>query len=177
MIVIVGASATGKSAILNELVNKHHMQKYITCTTRGKRWNEVDDIDYHFLSKEDFEEKIKNDEFIEYVTYNGNYYGTLKKEVSPEKVVILEPQGLIAFKNKQVRLFAVYLNIDENVRYERMLIRGDSKEMALERLKVDKEVFNEKIKPYIDFTINRSNLTVEELAETIYTRYMQWMNY
>lgn len=175
MIVLVGASATGKSAIVDELVSKHQMKKFVTCTTRQKRWNETDDIDYHFLSKEEFIKKIENDEFIEYVIYNGNYYGSLKSECQDDKVIILEPSGLKSFLQKNIKLFAVYINIDEAVRYERMLIRGDSKEMALSRLETDKVVFNDELKQEANLIINKANLSIEEIASKIYKEYTKWI--
>ena len=76
MLVIVGPSASGKTQIVQELIKTYHMEKLVTYTSRAPRVNEVEGRDYHFISKDDFEEKIKNNFFIEYVNYNNNYYGT-----------------------------------------------------------------------------------------------------
>ena len=99
MLVLVGPSASGKSAIVKCLESKYGIKKFITCTTRPMRVGEVDKVDYYFMSKDEFTTRYENNEFIETVFYNGNYYGTLKSEAGINKVVILEPQGLKNFLN------------------------------------------------------------------------------
>ena len=81
MLVLVSPSASGKSAIVKCLTKKYGLEKFITCTTRKVRVGEIDGVDYHFLSEEEFSNLYNNDEFIETVYYNGNYYGTLKREI------------------------------------------------------------------------------------------------
>ena len=126
MLVLVGPSASGKSAIVKCLTKKYGLEKFITCTTRKVRVGEVDGVDYHFLTAEEFSQLYNNDEFIETVYYNGNYYGTLKREVNDNKVVILEPQGLNNFVAILDGVFAVFLQTDEVVMKERMISRGDN---------------------------------------------------
>ena len=70
MLVIVGSSASGKTKIVQELIKTYHMKKLVTYTTREKRIGEIEGKDYHFISREDFIQKIKNNFFIEYVEYN-----------------------------------------------------------------------------------------------------------
>ena len=74
MLVLVGPSASGKSAIVKCLTKKYGLVKFITCTTRTIRVGEVDGVDYHFLTQDEFFKLYDNDEFIETVYYNGNYY-------------------------------------------------------------------------------------------------------
>ena len=126
MLVLVGPSASGKSAIVKCLTKKYGLEKFITCTTRKIRIGEIDGVDYHFLTQDEFAEFYNNDEFIETVFYNGNYYGTLKRDVNNNKVVILEPQGLNNFVEVLDSVFAVFLQTDEAVMKERMISRGDN---------------------------------------------------
>ena len=98
MIILVGPSASGKTEIAKILIKEYGYQKFVTTTTRNIRINEKDNVDYHFINKDQFINKIKNDEFIEYVSYNDNFYGTEKKEIDKNKVLIVEPQGLKHFK-------------------------------------------------------------------------------
>ena len=81
MIVLVGASASGKTEVTKVLAKKYNIQKFITHTTRPIRVGEENGVDYFFVTKEEFEELLKQDFFIEHTLYNGNYYGTSKKEV------------------------------------------------------------------------------------------------
>lgn len=77
-------SGAGKTTIVKHLLNKFNQELSfsISATTRPPRGQEVDGRDYYFISKEAFQEKIKNKEFVEYEeVYNGIYYGTLQSEV------------------------------------------------------------------------------------------------
>ena len=80
-IVISGPSGVGKGTICNKLFNELNAWYSVSYTTRSPREGEVDGVNYFFTTKEDFEEKIKNGEFLEYNIYNDNYYGTSKKIV------------------------------------------------------------------------------------------------
>ncbi len=174
MLVLVGPSASGKSVIVKELVKNYGLEKFITCTTRNKRVGEVDGVDYYFFTEEEFAKLYSNNEFIETVYYNGNYYGTLKKEASDNKVVILEPQGLNNFLAVLDNIFAVYLQTDEAVLKERMLGRGDSILEVNKRLENDRILFSEEQLAKIDYTINTTHLSVSEIAEKIYKKYKEY---
>lgn len=176
MLVLVGPSASGKSAIVKCLTKKYGLEKFITCTTRKIRVGEIDGVDYHFFSQEQFSELYSNDEFIETVYYNGNYYGTLKKEVNDNKVVILEPQGLNNFVAVLDNVFAVFLQTDEAVMKERMISRGDNILEINKRLENDKILFSKDQLAKIDFTINTTSLSVEEISEIIYKKYQDFCN-
>ena len=82
MLVLVGPSASGKTQILKILMEKYGMKKLVTYTTRPMRVNEVNGIDYHFVSKEEFLNKLENDFFFETIEYNNNFYGTSKNVFS-----------------------------------------------------------------------------------------------
>lgn len=83
LIIFSAPSGSGKTTLVRHLLaNQKKMAFSISCATREKREHEIDKKDYYFISLEDFENKIQNDEFIEYEeVYKGSYYGTLKSEV------------------------------------------------------------------------------------------------
>ena len=174
MLVLVGPSASGKSAVVKELVKSYGLEKFITCTTRGMRVGEVDGVDYHFLTAEEFSKLYSNNEFIETVYYNGNYYGTLKKEANDNKVVILEPQGLNNFVKVLDNVFAVFLQTDEEVLKTRMIGRGDSMLEVAKRLENDRILFSADQLVKIEYTINTTNLSVSEIADRIYKEYKDY---
>ena len=64
MLVLVGPSASGKSAIVKCLESKYGIKKFITCTTRPMRVGEINGVDYFFMTKEEFATRYENDEFI-----------------------------------------------------------------------------------------------------------------
>lgn len=82
LIVISAPSGTGKSSLINEILKtEKDIQLSVSATTRDKRAGEIDKINYYFLTKEEFKEKINNNEFYEYAEVFGNYYGTLKSQI------------------------------------------------------------------------------------------------
>lgn len=95
LFVISGPSGTGKGTVVKKLVsNEESVCLSVSATTRAPREGERDGVEYHFISKEKFEEMISSNDVIEYTTYCGNYYGTPKKfteqKLKENKNVILE---------------------------------------------------------------------------------------
>ena len=82
IIVISSPSGAGKSSICKQLLNDDsQLNISISDTTRSPRDNETNGIDYNFIEKNEFEQRIKNNEYIEYANVFGNYYGSLQKGV------------------------------------------------------------------------------------------------
>lgn len=81
-IVMSAPSGCGKSTLIDMILQEYPDVCYsISCTTRAPRGEEEDGLDYHFKSKERFEELIKENAFLEYACVHGNYYGTLKQPI------------------------------------------------------------------------------------------------
>lgn len=82
LVLVIGPSGSGKSTLIKHL-REHHPDLIfpVSCTTREKRPGEKEGESYYFVSKEEFEEKIRAGEFLEWALYGGNLYGTLKKEI------------------------------------------------------------------------------------------------
>lgn len=144
MIVLVGPSASGKTEAAKLLYSIYGIKKVITHTTRPMRIGEKDDVDYHFVSKEEFLKLKEKNYFIETTLYNGNYYGTSKSEVSDNKVLIVDPNGVKSILSlNDPRIIIFRLNADSTTRFNRMIIRGDSIENIEQRISKDKDVFSE----------------------------------
>jgi guanylate kinase len=84
LVIISAPSGSGKSTIINYILSQGvDLQFSISATSREPRGNEQNGVEYYFLSKEDFHDKIRNGEFLEYEeVYSGLYYGTLKSEIN-----------------------------------------------------------------------------------------------
>lgn len=144
MIVLVGPSASGKTEAAKLLYSIYGIKKVITHTTRPMRIGEKDDVDYHFVSKEEFLKLKEKNYFIETTLYNDNYYGTSKSEVSDNKVLIVDPNGVKSILSlNDPRIIIFRLNADSTTRFNRMIIRGDSIENIEQRISKDKDVFSE----------------------------------
>jgi guanylate kinase len=80
--VITGPSGVGKGTLIGELLRRvPDLELSISATTRQPREGEVDGRDYHFLSAEEFDRRIEAEDFLEFATYSGNLYGTMRTEV------------------------------------------------------------------------------------------------
>jgi guanylate kinase len=93
--VITGPSGVGKGTLIRELLARvPDLELSISATTREPRAGEADGRDYHFLSREEFDDRVDAEEFLEFATYSGNRYGTLRTEVerrlSAGRSVVLE---------------------------------------------------------------------------------------
>ena len=83
VIVISGPSGSGKSTVIKALCKSDEtLRLSISATTRKRRRSEKDGVDYHFLSKEEFEKHIQQGSFLEWAEYGDNLYGTLKSEIA-----------------------------------------------------------------------------------------------
>jgi guanylate kinase len=172
MLILIGPSASGKTEAVKILIRKYNMKKLVTYTSRKPRIHEIDGVDYHFLTKEDFEKRITEGFFIEHVEYNGNYYGTSYQDLSSDKVVILEPQGVLTYLEKARDIVKVcYLRTPVAARYDRMLFRGDNMDAIKQRIASDDTIFNEEIEQYADWIIDSINISLDDMTEKIYRLY------
>ena len=107
VLVLSGPSGAGKSSLINKIADDIGDYYFsISTTTRSMREGEEDGVHYHFVSKEEFVTDIENDNFLEYATVHGNYYGTslkpVRKALAAGKLVIfdIDVQGNMAVKNR-----------------------------------------------------------------------------
>ncbi len=105
LIVLSGPSGCGKGTIVQEILKNGDCAVSVSATTRAPREGEEDHVHYHFLSKEEFEQRIANDGLLEYAEYCDNYYGTPRAEVeamrASGKHVILEIEVQGAFQVRE----------------------------------------------------------------------------
>lgn len=174
MIVLVGASASGKTEVAKMLATKFGIVKMITTTTRAVRTNEKDGKDYFFITCEEFQKQIKDGRFVEHTVYNGNFYGSGKDQIGVNKCIVVDPKGLKAFISlgeKNIKTFL--LEASEETRYKRMLSRGDLPEYALNRIEHDRVEFAPSKLAKTDFTIQTEKYSIEEVADLVYKQYIQ----
>jgi guanylate kinase len=171
MLVLIGPSASGKTEVAKILMTKYGMKKMVTYTTRPMRLNEKNGVDYHFVSVSEFQDLAEADEFIETTFYNNNYYGSRKCDAAPDKVVILDPNGLRNFSQVlKDQITAVYLETPKMIRAERMRQRHDSPDLIERRLANDDLVFIKEGLP-IDYVLINDGIDLDTLAEKVYKIY------
>lgn len=115
LFIVSGPSGCGKGTVLAEIIKQDNVYYSVSATTRAPRPGEVNGVNYHFLSKDEFEQLIANDGVLEYASYCGNYYGTPKKPVedmlAEGKNVILEieVQGALKVMEKCPEAVSVFI--------------------------------------------------------------------
>ena len=164
MVIIMGKTSCGKDTVVNELISKYGLRKCVTYTTRPMRDGEKQDITYHFITEDDFKQKIRENFFAEYKSYDTEfgiwYYGVALEDVEnadDKTVIILTPDGyrdvIKKVKNKPK---SIYIYANNSTIKERLINRGDDPKEAQRRLEhdnidfkgveteVDKIVYNNK---------------------------------
>lgn len=142
--IISGASSgVGKDSVVKGLRKKYLFDRVITYTTRKIRPGEKNGVDYNFISKQDFESKIKKGFFLEHVVYLDNYYGTPKKDVlekinkGKDVLLRIEVRGSKVVKKKIPEAVLVYIAPPSfDTMEKRMLKRNDKEESITRKLQV-----------------------------------------
>ncbi|MCS4488598.1 guanylate kinase [Streptococcus sciuri] len=149
LIVFSGPSGVGKGTVRQKIfsTSDHKFEYSVSMTTRQQRPGEVDGVDYHFRSREEFEELIKRGEMLEYAEYVGNYYGTPLTYVNEtldkgiDVFLEIEVQGALQVKSKVpdgVFIFLTPPDLEEL--HDRLVSRGtDSQEVIQKRIERAKE--------------------------------------
>ena len=170
-----GKSCVGKDSIVKAIQEQHNFNKVVTYTTRDKRPNETNGIDYHFITQEEFDKKVEEGffaEFREYNTVNGVWkYGSAKESYNGDGVIILSPSGVKAVLEKLHNITVVLIDADDEVIKERQRQRGDSEQEAARRFVQDIIDFKG-MEDYADFIImNNGEFTPEQIAQVIVEGY------
>lgn len=189
LIVLTGKTASGKDTLKDILLSKYpNLKKVITTTSRAPRTNEKDDIQYHFLlSRKEFQKGAENGDFIEYVEYGGNFYGTQKKDIQqylnqdllwridPSRAGEIRDFLKRAFPNeistKLIKnLIVIYITTSDEVVLERLKKRGLSDEEIQKRMVDDKKIWEQNNQNYdyvIENTPGKLNETVDKILKIL----------
>ena len=175
MVILSSPSGVGKTTLTKKIQQKYHSFKIsVSHTTRSPRSNEVNGVDYHFVSKENFEKLIKNNKFYEHAKIFENYYGTLKENVDQtilknDIIFDIDWQGtkqLSKFTN--LRLIKIFLIAENKDELKKRLIKRNqnTKEEVEKRF----NSFDDDIKHWSDYDyilVNRNLELCFKQLETI----------
>ena len=167
MVILSSPSGVGKTTLTKKIQQKYENFKIsVSHTTRSPRSNEVDGVDYHFITDKKFKELVKQKKFYEYAKIFNNYYGTLKETI--DKVIKINDiifdidwqgnQQLSEFKNlKLIKIFLIAKNKEE---LKKRLVKRNQN--TLEEIEKRLNAFEKDIKNWIDYdyVIINENLDV-----------------
>jgi guanylate kinase len=167
--VITGPSGVGKGTLISKLLDRvPGLELSVSATTREPREGEVDGRDYHFLTAEEFDRRIEREDFLEFATYSGNRYGTLRSEVrkrlnAGHSVVLeIEVQGARQVRAAMRESIQVFIAPpDPAVLRERLESRGADSAAAIDaRL----EVAEQELAAQGEFAYCLTNADLEQAA-------------
>lgn len=182
--VITGPSGVGKGTVLNKFFekNKGDIIYSVSATTRKPREGEKDGVNYFFITKEEFEKEIENNEFLEWAKYSDNYYGTKKEFVlnslknGVSVILEIEAQGAKKVMQEHPECVSIFI-MPPNMEELEKRLRGrktESEEMISKRLNVVKSELEE-AKNYKYIVINdKVNNAYKQLQEIYEKERMLW---
>ena len=175
MVILSSPSGVGKTTLTKKIQQKYQSFKIsVSHTTRLPRSNEIDGVDYHFISNEKFQKYIKQNKFYEYAKIFENYYGTLKKNVDDtiktnDIIFDIDWQGTKKLsKYKNLKLIKIFLTTDNKEELKKRLIKRNQN--SNKELEQRLNAFDEDIKHWKDYDyvlVNKNLETCFKQIETI----------
>ncbi len=177
LVILSGVSGAGKDTIRKELMKRlNNTTSLPSYTSRNPREDEEEGVQYHFITKEEFEKKIKNNEFYEYNLHHNNYYGTsrilLNDKISSGKIIIKDievngTENLINLLKDDVKIVTIFLKVEKEELRRRLINRGDNLSEEEMNLRLGRLEYEEsKIKLY-DYVIKNDDF--EKTVQIIMT--------
>lgn len=128
LVAILGKAGAGKDTIAKELVKRNpDWNAIVSCTTRPKRENEIDGVDYHFLTEEMFAQKVLNGDMLEATSFNNWFYGTMNSSLKEGvNIGVVNPTGYDCFMESHIpgiQVVGFYVDCSAKQRVLRQLNR------------------------------------------------------
>jgi len=174
LFVVSGPSGTGKDTVVANVLKKHpEIQHTVSATTRPPREGEKDGINYHFMTRTDFEKYLAEDQIVEHTQYCGNYYGTLRSEIEGRMalgipvILVIEVEGAGNIKRMYPGATTIFVLPPDMEELERRLRnRGTENEETIQRRlkRAETEIANS-----VDYDEHVVNVQVETCADSLYS--------
>lgn len=177
LVILSGVSGAGKDTIKKELIQR--MENVISLpsfTSRKPRIGEEEGVQYHFISKEEFKEKIEKGEFYEFDIHHENYYGTSRKlmneKIQSGKIIVKDievngTENLIKTLGHETKLVTIFLKVDKEELKHRLINRGDNLSENDMALRLGRLEYEESKTNLYDYVIKNDDL--EKTVQIIMT--------
>ena len=175
LFVISGASGVGKSTVLAKVMAAREDLRFsVSATTRPPREGEIEAVSYYFVSKQQFEEMIQADAFLEYDAHMENYYGTPKAQLEEklrmgDVILDIDPNGAFHIRESRPDAVLIFIAPPSLTELERRLrSRGDTDEAQI-RVRLNRVQWEmEQSKQYDHVVVNdRVDTCAEEILNII----------
>ena len=170
MIVISGPAGSGKGTVNAHLLKTGDFVYSVSATTRAPRPGEIDGVNYHFISRDEFISRINSEDMLEYTEYCGNFYGTPRKEAeavldSGKNLILeIEVEGAMNVKKKYPQAVLILL-LPPTFAVQEQRLRGrgtETEEKIIARLERTKEEIQ--FAPSYDYVVYNNDGCDEEAA-------------
>ena len=179
LVILSGVAGAGKDTIKNKLVEKNN--NYTTLpsyTSRSPRATDIPNVTYNFVTKDQFEEMIKNNELYEYSLHHNNYYGTSKKllqeKLSEGKVIIKDidvngTEDLVNLLKNDVKILTIFLRVSKEELLNRLENREDHLPQEEIKMRLNRLEYEESKMSLYDYVIENTDLdeTIIKIEEII----------
>ncbi len=173
LFIISGPAGSGKGTIVSRVRELAPFEFSVSATTRKPRPGEIDGVHYHFMSREDFENKIASGEMLEHAKYVDNYYGTPKEPVEATLaagrniILDIEVQGALQVKEKMPEAIMIFIIPPDGKTLEgRLRGRGtETEEVIAKRMARAREELA--TFPRYDYVVINETDGVEKAAESV----------
>lgn len=185
LVILSGVAGAGKDTIKKELIKR--MDKVTTIpsfTDRPQRLGDIPGQTYYFVSKQEFEDMIKNDELYEYDIHHNHYYGTSKKvldeEIANGKIIVKDidvngTENLVKLFEDKMKVVTIFLKVPKEELRKRLEQRIDKPSLEEIQLRLDRFDHEESKSKSYDYVIKNNNLekTVQIIMAIIENEYKQ----
>ena len=168
LVILSGVSGSGKDTIKKELIKRmNDVISLPSFTSRLPREGEEEGVQYHFITKTEFEERIKNNEFYEYDLHHENYYGTSRKllneKIESGKIIVKDievngTENLIKLLKDDIKLVPIFLKVDKEELRKRLENRGDNLSEEQMEIRLGRLEYEESKMKLYDYVIKNDDL-------------------
>ena len=183
LVILSGVSGAGKDTIKKELIKRmDNVESLASYTSRPMRPDDIEGGTYHFVTKKEFEERIKNNEFYEYDIHHDNYYGTSRKllneKIKNGKIIVKDidvngTQNLVELLGKDTKIVTIFLRVPKKELRKRLLERDDKPSEEEIILRLNRFDYEESKIGMYDYVLKNNNLekTVQIIMSIIENEY------
>ena len=174
LVVVSGPSGCGKDTVVKTMREKHpEIEVSVSATSRAMREGEAEGVNYYYMTREEFQQKVQAGEILEYTQYNGNLYGTPKHEVDTRiaqgrtVILVIEVEGAGNIKKMYPGATTIFVLPPDMEELERRLRnRGTENEETIQRRlkRAETEIANS-----VNYDEHVVNVEVDSCAESIYS--------